>query len=60
MSAAQVASELGVDRSTVYRWLRLGIGPRAVKFASGTIRIRRRDFIEWAKKESMAYRKDAG
>lgn len=37
----QVAAELGVARSTFYRWRRLGLAPESLKLPNGSIRIRR-------------------
>ena len=37
------AEELGVSRATLYRWRQLGIGPRIVTHASGTLRVRQDD-----------------
>lgn len=43
LTMQQAADELGVSRATLYRWHGIGRGPKVVKHASGTLRIRRPD-----------------
>ncbi|WP_371949800.1 helix-turn-helix transcriptional regulator [Actinomadura monticuli] len=47
MSVRDMASELHVARSTVYRWLATGRGPKAFRLPNNELRIVRADFIEW-------------
>lgn len=47
MSARDLASELGISRSTAYKWLATGRGPKTLRLPNGDLRIRRTDFIEW-------------
>ncbi|WP_201776595.1 helix-turn-helix transcriptional regulator [Allosalinactinospora lopnorensis] len=53
LTVAEVASELGFDRSTVYRWIHTGNGPRVFRSPGGHIRVRRADFIEWAGQNNL-------
>jgi excisionase family DNA binding protein len=41
LNVEQVAEELGISRSTFYRWRCLRKGPDALKLPNGQIRIRR-------------------
>jgi excisionase family DNA binding protein len=50
MTVSDLAQELGFDRSTVYRWLHLGQGPKVFRSPGGHIRIFRSDFLEWQEK----------
>lgn len=43
LTMQQAAAELGVSRATLYRWHGRGQGPKVVKHASGTLRVRRPD-----------------
>ncbi|WP_412759352.1 helix-turn-helix domain-containing protein [Nocardiopsis rhodophaea] len=54
MTVDDVACELGFDRSTVYRWIHLGKGPRVFRSPGGHIRIRRSDFIEWTGQANLS------
>lgn len=47
MTVPDVIAELGVPRSTYYRWRQLGIGPRSIKLPNGQVRVRRTDLDEW-------------
>ncbi|WP_372492330.1 helix-turn-helix transcriptional regulator [Actinomadura litoris] len=47
MTVRELASELHVARSTVYRWLETGRGPKAFRLPNRELRIKRADFIEW-------------
>ncbi|WP_425394133.1 helix-turn-helix transcriptional regulator [Actinomadura oligospora] len=47
LTVRDMASELRVGRSTVYRWLATGRGPRIFRLPNNEIRIHRADFIEW-------------
>ena len=47
LSVDDVVSELGVSRSTLYRWFATGRGPKSIRLPNGAIRIRRSDLEEW-------------
>lgn len=47
LSIADVLDELDVPRSTFYRWLHTGRGPRCVKLPNGKVKIRRTDLDAW-------------
>ena len=47
LTIEEVIAELRVPRSIFFRWREQGIGPRAMKLPSGTVRIRRAALDEW-------------
>ena len=47
LTIPEVCAELRVPRSTFYRWLHTGRGPRSIKLPNGKVRIRRRDLDAW-------------
>ncbi|MPZ61241.1 MAG: helix-turn-helix domain-containing protein [Propionibacteriales bacterium] len=47
LSIAEVITELDIPRSTFYRWLHTGRGPKSVKLPNGKVRIRRGDLDTW-------------
>jgi predicted DNA-binding transcriptional regulator AlpA len=47
LTIAEVIAELGIPRSTFYRWRQLRIGPRSIKLPNGDVRIRRSDLDRW-------------
>ncbi|MFB9961854.1 helix-turn-helix transcriptional regulator [Sinosporangium siamense] len=47
LSVAEVLDELDVPKSTFYRWLNTGRGPKRIKLPNGKVRIRRRDLDTW-------------
>lgn len=50
ITVADVCAELQVARSTFYRWLSTGRGPKSVKLPNGKVRIRRSDLDAWLAK----------
>jgi excisionase family DNA binding protein len=49
LTIPEVIAELGVPRSTFYRWRQLRIGPRSIKLPNGQVRIRRSALDAWLK-----------
>ncbi|GAA3310809.1 helix-turn-helix transcriptional regulator [Nonomuraea dietziae] len=47
LSIADVLDELNVPKSTFYRWLHTGRGPKCIKLPNGKVRIRRGDLESW-------------
>ncbi|MEV4888766.1 helix-turn-helix domain-containing protein [Nonomuraea sp. NPDC055795] len=47
LSIADVLTELDVPKSTFYRWLHTGRGPKCIKLPNGKVRIRRGDLDAW-------------
>jgi predicted DNA-binding transcriptional regulator AlpA len=47
LSIPEVIAELGVPRSTFYRWRQMGVGPKAIKLPNGQVRIRRTVLEAW-------------
>ncbi|MEW9527285.1 helix-turn-helix transcriptional regulator [Microbispora sp. NPDC049125] len=55
LSIAEVLDEIDVPKSTFYRWLQTGRGPKSIKFPNGKVRIRRADLDAWI----SAFERDA-
>lgn len=47
LTISQVCEELGVSRSTIDMWRRLGTGPTFVRLPNNSLRIRRAEFELW-------------
>jgi predicted DNA-binding transcriptional regulator AlpA len=47
LSIPEVIAEIGVPRSTFYRWRQLGVGPKAIKLPNGQVRVRRSALDDW-------------
>jgi predicted DNA-binding transcriptional regulator AlpA len=47
LTIPQVIAEVGVPRSTFYRWRQLRIGPPSIKLPNGQVRIRRSALEAW-------------
>ena len=47
LSLAEVLAELGVPRSTFFRWKAIGRAPRIIKYPNGSLHIRRADLEAW-------------
>ncbi len=47
-------SMIGVDRSTVYRWVQKGIGPKVTKLGPGSSGVRHRDYLAWLEARNPA------
>nr|WP_123670792.1 helix-turn-helix domain-containing protein [Actinocorallia herbida] len=50
LTVADVVSELGIARSTLYVWLATGRGPKFIRLPNGGIRFRESDLKEWLHK----------
>ncbi len=51
LTTGEAARLVGVHRSTVDRWIRLGLLPIASRLPSGHARVRRDDVLELVKRE---------
>ncbi|MDA0562871.1 helix-turn-helix domain-containing protein [Streptomonospora sp. S1-112] len=49
-----MASELGFHRSTLYRWIYLGCGPKCFQSPGGHLRVWRSDFLEWCEHHNLS------
>jgi excisionase family DNA binding protein len=47
LTISEVIAELGVPRSTFYRWRQLRKGPPSIKLPNGGVRIRRSELDRW-------------
>ena len=47
LTLAEVLTELGVPKSTFFRWKAIGKAPRTIKYPNGSLHIRRRDLDAW-------------
>ncbi len=47
LTLAEVLTELGVPKSTFFRWKATGKAPRTIKYPNGSLRVRRRDLNAW-------------
>ncbi len=47
LTISEVIAELGIPRSTFYRWRQLRKGPRSIKLPNGGVRIRRSELDRW-------------
>ncbi|WP_259402698.1 helix-turn-helix transcriptional regulator [Microbispora sp. H10670] len=47
LTIAEVLDEIDVPKSTFYRWLNTGRGPKSLKLPNGKRKIRRRDLDAW-------------
>ncbi|MBJ7598009.1 helix-turn-helix domain-containing protein [Candidatus Nephthysia bennettiae] len=54
LTTGEAARLAGVHRSTVDRWIRLGLLPIASRLPSGHARVRRQDVLELIKRERDA------
>ena len=55
LSVKQVADRFGVSTASVWRWMRTGDFPRAVKLSSGTTRWRLADIEAWEASRQFAF-----
>ncbi|MFI6981532.1 helix-turn-helix transcriptional regulator [Embleya sp. NPDC050154] len=47
LTIPEVIEELGVPRSTYYRWRQTGKAPKSIKLPNGAVRVRRSEFDRW-------------
>lgn len=60
LTLPELAAELGVPRSTIFRWRRLGDGPVGIRLGR-TLRFRRSDVDAWLDRHVETFRaKDGG
>ncbi|RBQ14049.1 excisionase [Spongiactinospora rosea] len=46
---------LKVPRSTLYKWLNTGRGPRSIKLPNGSRRFRRSDYLQWLEEREKGF-----
>ena len=56
LTLGEVLTELGVPKSTFFRWKATGQAPRTIKYPNGSLRVRRCDLETWlaSREESHA------
>lgn len=47
LTISEVIAELGIPRSTFYRWRQLRKGPPSIKLPNGGVRVRRSELDRW-------------
>jgi predicted DNA-binding transcriptional regulator AlpA len=47
LTVPEVLAELGVPKSTFFRWKAIGKAPRTIKYPNGSLRVRRKDLDCW-------------
>ncbi|WP_218038499.1 helix-turn-helix transcriptional regulator [Acrocarpospora pleiomorpha] len=53
MTVADCCRSLQVPRSTFYKWLAAGKGPKSIRIPNGDRRISRKEWVKWLEEQQL-------